>query len=248
MPTPIDIAVMTVNRPQNYLDQTLASLFASGPEIWQATPIHLFLGSDDDSYLSSWKKVSSLRIHALPPQDWERITSWHVHRRLSFNLWRTLAFPSAAELGRCICEDDIVVRDGFYTKMLQAVEETLQREGPRFVLTLYSHYDYAADPQRRRGTWYCSYNALTHYGNCCFFVSAALLADLAEQMHLLGVEQDQAPADILLGRICEDLWQQGGGGMYQTVASLAQHRGFVSNGTSDHYSSSPTFARPWPVL
>lgn len=248
MPNRIDIAIMTINRPRNYLTQTLASLFASGPDIWQATPIHLFVGNEDESYLSPLAQLASLSIHSLPRQDWERISAWHVHRRLTFNLWRALAFPSDAELGRCICEDDIVVRGGFCTKMLQAVEETLQREGPRFVLALYSHYDFAADPQRRRGIWYCSYNALQHYGNCCFFVSAALLADLAEQMHLLGVERDQAPADILLGRICEDLWQQGRGGMYQTIVSLAQHRGFVSNGTSGHYSSSPTFERPWPVM
>lgn len=245
-PPEYDVAILTVRRPRNYLPQTLASLFASGPEVWRLAPIHLLVGDNDPGHVENFVHHRSVKVHPLAADEWQRIAPWSVHRRLIYNFWRALALPCPAALGRCVCEDDIVVRDGFFSKLRQAVEEAREREGPRFVLTAYSHYDFAAEPGRRRGRYYCSYNAAVHYGNCCLFISAALLQDLAADFYVRGVEQNEAPADLLLGQLCEERWSRGEGGMFQTVASIAQHKGVVSNGTSGAYSHSPTFDRPWP--
>lgn len=245
--TPFDVAILTVQRSPDYCTQTVASLFASGREVWNVVPVHLVVGSPDDEYLSNLSRYTSLRIHRLSDESWNEISDWSVHRRLSHNLWRALELPCHAQLGRCVCEDDVLFQQGFVSKLLDAIDELRSSAIDKFILTAYSHYDFAAEPERYRGRFHCSYNAAVHYGNCCFFVSKALLDELAQAIRQRAVDELEAPADIVLGRFGEELWQRKEGGMYQTISSIVQHMGVVSGGTSGQYSCSPTFDRPWPV-
>lgn len=243
---PFDVAILTVPRATDYLAQTLASLFASGRDVWTITPIHLVAGSTTCPHLEGMAHHRALRVHAMDEPQWQLIRDWHVHRRLAYNLWRAASLPCETLYGRCICEDDIVFADGFIEKLVNTIREIRAAENDKFVLAAYSPYDFANEAERRRGRWYCSYNASAHYGNCCLFVSKPLLSDLAQTLWLRTVEHTQAPADIAIGEFMEELWKRREGGMYQTVSSLAQHMGFVSGGTSERYFSSPTFGQAWP--
>lgn len=242
----VELVVMTVARQPSYLPQTLASLFLSDPLVRELPRIHLVVGSPDAGYLDDLAHHERLTVHRMGEEEWERIRGWGIHRRLAYNYWRCLSLPCAHLAGTCVCEDDVVFRDGFVVKLLQAVAE-MRRDGlTKYVLAAYSYYDYAADPSRRRGTYYCSYNAWHHFGNCCLFFSSAAQREAADEVLRRSVESPELPADLAIGRWGEELWRRGAGGMYQTVCSLAQHVGRTSGGTSGRYYRSPTFETPWP--
>src|SRR5262249_19022304 len=95
--------------------------------------------------------------------------------------------------------------------------------------------------------FYSSVNACEHYGNCCLYFSRLAVADAADYILQQAVETPTGPADLVLGRYGESIWQNGTGGMYQTISSLAQHVGRNSGGTSAHYCFSPTYEREWPI-
>lgn len=242
----IDLVIMTVARDVNYLPQTLASLYLADPLVRDLRKVHLVLGSPDTRHVDELTHHGQLAVHRMSGQDWQKIKDWRVHQRLAFNYWRCLTLPDPGPAGVCICEDDIIFRDGFVTKLLQTINEMRADGLHRYLLAAYSHYDYAADSSRRRGRYYCSYNASTHYGNCCIFFSPATRTGAAEAIYRRSVDPYESPADLVLGDYGESIWQQGTGGMYQTVCSLAQHIGRVSGGTSAKYFCSPTFDLPWP--
>jgi len=243
---PLEVRILTVRRSPDYLSQTLASLLLSRIDACPIPAIRLMLGSLDEEHLKNLKHHGDLLVDVMCESEWTKIQHWSVHRRLSYNFWRTLAVESAAEYGLCVCEDDIVFTDGFVSKLLQAVEEIRRQQAPKFILAAYSPYDNAREPARKRGTFYCSYNASCHYGNCCLFISKDGLRGLADYVKRHAVENDEAPVDIILGRYAEALWESKDGGMYQTICSLAQHVGYVSGGTSGQYFCSPSFGREWP--
>ena len=245
-PRDVELAIMTVARQANYLPQTLASLFLSDPLVWELARIHLVVGSPDVQYLEDLAHHERLTVHRMRAADWEGIRKWGVHRRLSYNYWRCLSLPSGHLAGMCICEDDVVFREGFVAKLLQAVGEMRRHGLTKYVLAAYSYFDYAAEPGRRRGVFYTSCDALRHFGNCCLFYSPPAQAEAADEVLRRAVERNELPADLVIGEYGEELWRRGEGGMYQTVSSLAQHVGRTSTGTSGHYYRSPTFDRPWP--
>ncbi|HSL82459.1 MAG TPA: hypothetical protein VLF66_06750 [Thermoanaerobaculia bacterium] len=242
----VELAIMTVARPVSYLPQTLASLFLADPLVWELPRIHLVVGSPDTQYLEDLAHHERLTVHPMPAAEWERIRKWGVHRRLSYNYWRCLSLPSGHLAGMCICEDDVVFREGFVAKLLQAVGEMRRHGLTKYVLAAYSYFDHAAEPGRRRGDYYTSCDALRHFGNCCLFFTPSAQAEAAEVVLRRAVERNELPADLVIGEYGEELWRRGEGGMYQTVSSLAQHVGRTSTGTSGHYYRSPTFDRPWP--
>ena len=244
---PIEIRILTVRRSPDYLCQTLASLLLSRTGDYNLPSVRLMLGSPDAEFLKNLGHHEGLFVDIIGESEWNTIQPWSVHRRLSYNFWRTLAAESTAEYGLCICEDDIVFADGFVYKLLQAVEEIRRQQSPKYLLAVYSAYDNASDPARKRGTFYCSYNSSCHYGNCCLFISRETLCDLADYVKVHAVENDEAPVDIIVGRYGEAIWERNEGGMYQTICSLAQHVGYVSGGTSAQYFSSPSFGREWPL-
>lgn len=242
----VELVLMTVARPVSYLPQTLASLFLSDPLVQELPKVHLVVGSPDAGYLEDLAHHERLTVHRMRAAEWERIRKWGVHRRLAYNYWRCLSLPSEHLAGMCICEDDVVFREGFVAKLLQAVGEMRRAGLEKYVLAAYSYFDYAAEPSRRRGVYYCSCDASRHFGNCCLFFSPPAQAEAADEVLRRGVERAELPADLVIGRYGDELWRRGEGGMYQTVCSLAQHVGRTSTGTSGHYYRSPTFDRPWP--
>lgn len=242
----IDIAVITVRRDVDYLPQTLASLFMSDAALHELPPVRLFVGSPDAHYVLDLAHHGRLRVEPLSAKEWTAIRDWSVHRRLSYNLWRALATPGDADGGVCVCEDDVIFRDGFVRKLLAAVAEIERRELPKYVLTAYSMYRVGAEPARPAGTYYSVYDPKTHAGNCCLFVSRAAREPLAAFVKQRAVDESTGPADFVVGDFALELRDRGEGRMFQTVVSLVQHVGYVSGGTSGAYLYTPSFEDPWP--
>lgn len=242
----IEVAMITVHREPNYLHDSIASYFDSDPLVTGLKPIELYIGSPETAYLGNLMGHDHVDVKEIMADDWSRIKDWHVHARLAYNYHRALSSYDPDAMGRLVCEDDIIFADGFVSHLMQAINEVHDQQGSRFILAIYSHYDFDAEPARKRGKYYCSYCAPQHYGNCCLYFSTDILADLCSFMRNNTVENHHMPTDIAVGAFAEQMWQQGKGGMYQTVVSLAQHVGVVSGGTSGRYSFSPTFGRSWP--
>jgi len=245
-PPRLEIAIITVSREVNYLHQTLASLFMAEPHMHDLPPVRLLVGSPDCSYLSDLVHHRRLSVDVVPEREWSTIRDWPVQRRLGYNYWRALSTRMDAVEDLCICEDDVVFRDGFMVRLRAALDEIRSREAAKYVLAAYSPYDLGDDPRWRRGRYYCALDPTTYFGNCCTVISRALLPDAAAFIRRHTVDRLDWPVDLALGQFAARLGQSGEGGLFQTVSSLVQHVGYVSGGTSGDYTYSPTFERAWP--
>jgi hypothetical protein len=233
---------MTVDRTPEYVHGTLASLFASAGAGGDGGPaeVHLVVGSADCSYLDRYRHHGRVRIHPLPEAEWDRVGRLSVKRRFCHNYHRCLTLPLDGCRGLCVCEDDVVVRDGFAAKLRAAADEMERAHGlRRYLLAGYAPYDPAADPSLGRGRYYASYYAPGFYGTQCMYYPAAVVGRLADRVLRDGLDGDLA-GDMVVKAVGLEL-----NAIYGTVASLAQHVGRRTTGLGNFHQS-PTFDRPFP--
>lgn len=231
----ISIAFIHYPRTPNYLPETLASLFASGPEIHAAAPVHIMAGSLDSSDLRNLgHHQRAVRVHLMGslPGDDVFDEGWYGHRRQSFNICRALALP--VRRGLLLCEDDVVFCDGFLSRLLATVEEVERHGNESYALSLASINDDFGEPHVR-GERYTAYPREVFSCIWAMYYPAAVLAELREYVWKHGAEQNRLPADLLVGELL-------GNRMLASRPALAQHIGVVSL-LSEGDRHSPSFAR-----
>ena len=242
-PEDLRIVISTVARQPEYVHTTLASLFASDPLMHRLCGVGLVVGGDDVSYLGPYGHHAGIDVYPLSHCDASLIRNWPTHRRFCHNYLRCLTLATGEAKGLCVCEDDVVFRDGFVSKLIRTVGEMEDEDGiAKYILACYVPYRLADDPSLRRGRYYASYFAPTFYGTQCVYYPATVLDDVAECMCRDGVENYKHPGDFIVRDYAHSI-----NALYGTVASLVQHIGRVSTGLG-RFHSSPTFADPFPEI
>lgn len=232
----ISISVMTVERPQAYIHDTIASLRKE----WTGAPPSIFAGSPGRAFLDRYEK-EGCPVHGTGSEDWERIRSWNVGRKAHWNYWRCLSFPADQEsVGRMIFEDDVKFAVGWKGRFYRTLAALYQLHGPCFVLALYSVFEQEGADSRKPGQLFTPYNARTFMGTQGMFFPEPVRRDFAEYIRCYGVEENLMPYDLLLGHYCEEQRIP----MYMTLPSLVQHTGKQTTGQSGGSMighTSPTF-------
>jgi len=241
-PSDIQLVILTVPRKPEYVHSTLASIFASDPLVHKLPPIQVMVGDGDGGYLDCYRQHSRIDVRPLEEPESKRILGWGPHRRMCHNYHRCLTVPLGRAKGMCVCEDDIVVCDGFISRLLATVEEMEGAHGLRkYLLACYAPYRLGVEPAYRRGRYFASYAAESYYGTQCMYYPAAVLDELADHMRRFGVDEHRAPADMLVKEYGIAI-----NGVYGTVKSIAQHIGRQSTGLGGFHAA-PTFGEELPT-
>ncbi len=242
-PEEITLAFLTLNRTPQYVYQSLASLFVADPLAHRLAKICLMVGAEDASYLSDLSNQDKLRIEPLSEGDWKTVKDFDLRRRLNHNYHRCLSIALENSLGLCVCEDDIVFRDGFVAKLVMALNEMASAGLKDFVLSGYAAYEFDRDPSLRRGIHYSSYPANWFYGTQCVFYPQSVLPEIADRIHEEGVVKRVDNVDMLLKKYCI-----GAQNLYSTRYSIVQHVGRCSTGVGQGpFHTSRSFSTPWPM-
>ncbi len=195
------INMLTMRRArENYLDPTMASLFASG---WCGLPLNLILGSADESHVEAYR-------------DRCNVVSWdqqarEIHVNFSLNYIRALRHDP--NFDAVICEDDIEFSRDWLARLLLAVREVPLA---KYVLSLYTAHD-LSDPGWARGKHYRAYSAEIFWGTQAVFYPACVRLELAKYIED-GMERK--PGDLLIAE-----WGAKNECLYVTNGSLVQHKG-----------------------
>ena len=202
--------------------------------------IHFMVGSADTEYLDRYQNDSRFQIHAMPPEEAERISSWSVHRKFCANYERCLRLAEERQVGLCICEDDVIFRENFIECLLETINDLQSREKTdEYVIALYSAFPYQRRKSLEESELYRNYPADTYYGTQCVYYPPKVRSEIADLVHAEGVENYQAPGDMLVKKYCIEHQN-----LYSAARSLAQHVGGTSTGLGGFHES-PTFHLPY---
>jgi hypothetical protein len=223
---PVDLehltfAITTVDRQPCYLHETLASMFAAEPQLGERAVVHLVAGTNDVAYLDRYAQDERFRVHPLNDFEQEMIAPWSVPRRICHNYWRCLSLPIVEDGAICICEDDVVFRDGFLSQLFHTLDQMHAAGLGESCLALSTPFcDFSADALSSGGRTFCFYR---HFfmGTQSVYFPARLVADLRDYVYECGVERHFNPCDLLTGELYADR-------MYACTPPLVDHIGHVS--------------------
>ena len=166
-------------------------------------------------------------------------------RRLALNYHRCLTLPPQDCAGLCICENDILFRDGFLREMLAAVNgiETAL-SGDKYFLDAYIPYSFRRKPDLQTTVGPAvKYAAQRFYGTQCVYYSRQVIPEIAQRIYDLGVVGQRAPIDMLVREYAVTA-----GFFFGTARSLVQHIGFHSSSPGAFFHQAPSFGEDVPVL
>lgn len=241
-PEQISLSILTVPRNPTYVLQTITSLFAADPLAHRLREICIAVDADENEELSGIAHHQRLRIVSRNREESQRAHSYALHQRACQNYFRALNIPFRGYRGLVVCEDDIVFRDGWLTKLLETLNEMAGDGIEEFVLAGYSAVDHHANPCLRRGKRYSSYVASSFYGTQCVLYSAGEAEAVRSILWERGVVYYERPYDLLVNQHCTARQN-----LYATSMSIAQHAGAQTTGLGGHFHTSPTFGQPWPM-
>jgi len=237
----IRFAIMTVKREPSYIHQTLAGFFASGPPLDCIQPIELMLGTNEHAYLDAYKDSSLIQINRLTNQQWRMIEPWGVHRRFAFNLARSIRMGLHSTQGLCVCEDDVIFRDGFVDKLLRVVNQ-IEQKRDRYVLACYAAYDFVNHSNNAGDLLYCDYPS-GFYGTQCMYYPRNVVEELSDYIWKHGVETPEETGDLLIGRYPRKFHPRKL--LLASRWSLVQHIGQHTSGLGNFHTT-PTFDMSFP--
>jgi hypothetical protein len=232
----LQVNIMTVSRSPQYIHQTLASLFASDPLVHELSPIHLFVGSDDASYLRIYHHHHQIKVIPMTESEAQPMKEWPIWRRACLNYFRCLSAPLDGKLGVVVLEDDVVVRDRFLERLFLSINELRAHKLESYCLALYASYDFENDASFYRGEYYCSYG-YPFYATPGMYYPARVSKELGEFVKKHGVDSSEDPYDLLVKRLYGDR-------MYSCCRALIQHIGMQSTGLGGA-GLTPSFDRPF---
>ncbi len=227
----MNVGIVTTNRPENYIQDTLADLFQSCKE---PVTVDLFVGTKDSEYLAPYRSDPRIVMHELTADEWKLIEPWGPHRRCSFNFWR--AFRHYAELNKsaCLFEDDVVFCNHFFDRLRETVAE-IELKHAKYILATYTPFELNSESGRDRARYYSSYDASSFYGNQGMYYPASVLQDLEKYFKAFAVDNPVDPADLAVGNFCTE-----GDILYGTRCALVQHIGRVTTGLGNFHEA-PNF-------
>jgi len=252
----IAVAFFTFDRKPGpaYIHHSIQSLCQAEPRHAEI-PIHIIIDGKSDAFVKQYRSHPNITLHPIEVEKWETQTAhWEIHRRIAFSYHRcfSLALESKAS-GILICEDDVLFRHQFLSRLNTVLTEMHQDGWQDFVLSL---YDPHPEPRERRtslarGKYYGAYPGWEFYGGQAVYFPQSVLKLAIEFWAQRGWKDRVAaerPNDLLIGAFGEWLWQRNPkhGGIYAAYRSLVQHAGKESHtGLSPNFHCAPSFSLPW---
>lgn len=229
-----NLSMISVKREKdNYINNTLASFFATNPKYVLNLMVHNPI--EDIDYIS--KEFTSnplLNIVPTPRDEFERIQDWRVHRKFNHNFHRALSFPEIKpDQYKITMEDDIEFDPQFWDKL----EEMLHMNNPieKTVIALYACYD--AGKQHRKMS---KYEVNAYYGTQCVLYSPDVVPGAAKFIKEFGSDDYQDAGDMLLKAFI----RLNGYNLFYSHRSLVQHVGYISTGLGNHHMTG-TYKQEW---
>jgi CheY-like chemotaxis protein len=246
-PNDIRLVIMSVRRSPQYIHKTLASLSLSDSLVHSLKGIHVVVGGSETEYLASYRHHKIVNIHPLElglVNETEASTVQSLRRRFNINYYRSLTLPPSDCSGLCICEDDVIFRDGFVGMLTAAVNELEEKHQiTEFLLDLYAPYGFRVDPSWT-GRLCVKYDKRIFYGTQCMYYSRKVVERIAQEFYNNGMDPDRLdpiPGDLLLGQYIEAHNM-----LYGVVPSLVQHIGVCSTGLAGSFHHAPSFQEEFP--
>lgn len=240
----LQVALCTIKRDPEYIHEMMSSLLSCDPHmVRQLRKIWVMVGSPEVNYLSHYKNDSRFRIEPMGEKEWETTKDKEIPHRMLVNYARCLSIPRCGHTGLLIVEDDIIFRDGFFTKLDEVLQEVEEEEGTdgQFVLSCYSGYDFR-HAQDHPGKLYCQHPYHNFYGTQAHYFPRHSWSRIGFEMMVKAGLCYKWPTDILLGKICNEFDIK----IISPRLSLVQHIGVISTGCNmGKFHENDTFAMPW---
>lgn len=239
-PEDLALVFLTCPREPAYFSTSLAGALLGDPLTARLREIAVAVDAPDLGCVGPLAGHARVRWVARTVEESARVADFPLHRRACHNYWRALGLARPGARAVLVCEDDVAFRDGWLGMLLECLNEMAAAGLKEFIVAAYSAYDHERGPLRR-GRFYSSYPAEGFYGTQGMLYPAAELAPVRELVWAHGVEQADAPYDMLVKRRAVARQH-----LYITRVALVQHVGLQSTGLGDGSIRSPSFGRPWP--
>jgi hypothetical protein len=215
----ISLAVMTVNRPKNFVHRVVSSLPKD-------MPIRLIVGSPDYSYLARYRGNPRIEIIGADVNEWEQIKNYQTAHRTAWNYWRCFVYGAQphAERGLLILEDDVIPAQGWEKRLRKTLDQIESQFGDQFILSLYTAYTELPTPVHNQ--YYTRYPADRFFGNQAMYYPESVRVTYAEYLKKEGVEAYRTNPDLLLSLYLK----QTGIPLFCTTPCLFQHIGAKGTG------------------
>ena len=266
-PKELMIAVYTCPRKPAYVDSALATLYMSGPEIFDADVRLVVDHRDPSSFLRHYTVCPNLpiKIYPLTEEEYQYIEKVQdslskrliaqkydgpttgLSARVGYTYARCLSLPGD-HIGSLLIEDDCIVKPGMLHWLMKAIEEVESNGNIEYIITLNTHsFVPAFNPALHAGEYTCRYEY--RFGLQGIYFKRAIGRELASYMlqHLEG-----NPADFTLAHFLGELERKlNAKGIKQAAVAYSvfydqvEHIGEFSTGLGGGWCwCSPTFALP----
>lgn len=235
----LSLSIMTCPRNEDYVIQTLDGLIQSDPALSLLREVVIAVDAETAEHLQRHKINPRFSVALLSAVEAHRVNNVRLHQRACNNFLRSLTLPTRGYRGLIICEDDLIFRPAWISKLCDSLNEMDQDGLTDFVLSAYSSYDHE-QPSLRRGKFYSSYYAASFYGSQCLFFTASQVKPIASRVWNRGASTFCEPYDILVNEHCTEAQN-----LYATRFPLVQHVGFKSTGLGG-FDKAARFDDPWP--
>lgn len=235
----LNVVISTCDRPENYIHQTLASMYMGGfPQHYK---LNLVVSGPDGKYLDCYRHHRNVAILPTPPDLWKSIQDWPKKFKASYNYWRCMI--TGAHENSLVFEDDVKFQHGWFPKLFTCITD-IERDGyDKYILSLFppnqgrSEKSYFAHPKM---AWACSQG---------MYFPKSVRNDIAQ--FVINATQNVAPtqkepSDPVYLNAYDMLIKEYVIGnhipVFCTVEALVQHTGLMTaGGTGQNIPFSPVF-------
>jgi hypothetical protein len=221
----LSVSIISVYRPQNYIDKTIKCLSK------ECSEIYVFVGNRNHSYLDGYIVKKEIA------KDYSEIDSLPLYKKAVWNYKRSLRHDIGEDYSM-ICEDDIILSNGW----LGEVEKRVQETG---ILTLYVPHESEAGklvfdfPLKayKEGKTLAEYPRGKFYGSQCIVYSRKIKEQLSQYFEEKFLLPKCAPIDYLI----RDFALERDVRIFSTAPCLAQHIGDKTTGLQGKSHKSISF-------
>ncbi len=213
-------AMVTIDRPGQYVHRAVKSLFDTG-FLYRYPKLHLVCGSPEVEYLGQYRGNPKIEIHEMGFEGVELWKTMYPLAKCGLGHWRMLKVIGRHEWDEALLlEDDIVFSGGWHRYLEYILPQIKEKHGDGWMLALYQHEKCRAEYEKGN-RWY----RLGRYcGGLAEVHTRKSVEGMAEFLWDNTVKKYSGPSDQLMGRHC----QEHGLAVLATAPSLVDHIGEVS--------------------
>lgn len=231
----IGYGIVTVNRPGNFIYQTIRSLEASGfflhPE---NLPLRLYVGTTDAAYLARYAANPNFAIVPIPKSQMDLFKFDEITRGARCSLGHYWAMLNLLEIpgveGAAVFEDDVRFARGWQTRLYRAVRDVPKKAGQDWIMSLYLS-DFEVRHHRKIGNLWFEVQKEKFFGSQAIYYPRPVLEDflpILRETILLGKQA----TDMAVANYTRSV--RPGTKLLTITPCLVQHIGNISVGCNPH--------------